>query len=33
MTAESELDPLIDQRVRASIARQTMLGTLGRSWP
>ncbi|HEY3975929.1 MAG TPA: PaaI family thioesterase [Streptosporangiaceae bacterium] len=29
MTGPSELDPVIDQRVRASIARQTMLGTLG----
>jgi uncharacterized protein (TIGR00369 family) len=29
MTGPSELDPVIDHRVRASIARQTMLGTLG----
>jgi uncharacterized protein (TIGR00369 family) len=29
MTGPGELDPVIDQRVRASIARQTMLGTLG----
>jgi uncharacterized protein (TIGR00369 family) len=29
MTGPSALDPVIDQRVRASIARQTMLGTLG----
>jgi uncharacterized protein (TIGR00369 family) len=29
MTPTSQLDPVIDQRVRASIARQTMLATLG----
>jgi uncharacterized protein (TIGR00369 family) len=29
VTGPGELDPAIEERVRASIARQTMLGTLG----